>query len=184
MPFMGAEAQPSVGCSERPWPRRGADRAGGRTGHDRPALTREGQAGWYRPTWAVVRCREAYALQVAPLLMLLSGCALFGPGTARYAVFFPERSAQLDAAAQGVIAQAAGRARDDPDARVRVVGYTDSAGSPQADVALSRQRAQAVADALVADGVAASRLVRTGRGQTGEDPDVASRRVEVSVGGP
>jgi len=34
----------------------------------------------------------------------------------------------------------------------------------------------------VADGVAASRLVRTGRGQTGEDPDVASRRVEIGVG--
>jgi len=80
-------------------------------------------------------------MQVAPLLMLLlSGCALFGLGTPRYAVFFPERSVQLDAAAQGVIAQAAGRARDEPDAQVRAVGYTDSAGSPEADVALSRQR--------------------------------------------
>jgi OmpA family len=128
---------------------------------------------------------EALAMRVAPLLLLplLSACALFGARAPRYAVFFPERSAQLDAAAQGVVAQAAGRARDDPGARVRVVGYTDSAGSPQADVALSRQRAQAVADALAADGVAASRIVRAGRGQTGEDPGVASRRVEISVGG-
>jgi len=73
--------------------------------------------------------------------------------------------------------------RDDPDTRVTVVGYTDNAGSRQADATLSQQRAQAVADALVANGVAASRLVRAGRGQTGEDPGVASRRVEISLGG-
>ena len=118
-----------------------------------------------------------------PLLLALAACALFGPGTPDYVVFFPERSAQLDAAAQGVVAQAAQRARDNLGARVRVIGYTDSAGGTQADVALSRQRAQAVADALVADGVEASRLVRAGRGQTKEDPGVASRRVEISVGG-
>jgi outer membrane protein OmpA-like peptidoglycan-associated protein len=50
-------------------------------------------------------------------------------------------------------------------------------------VLLSQARAQAVADALVADGVAASRLVRKGQGQTGANPGVASRRVEITVGG-
>jgi len=122
-------------------------------------------------------------LRLTLLTLPLAACTLFGPGTPRYAVFFPERSAQLDAAAQDVVARVAERARANPEARVRVVGYTDSAGSSQADVALSQQRAQAVADALAADGVAAGRMVRAGRGQSGEDPGVASRRVEISMSG-
>lgn len=115
------------------------------------------------------------------LLLLSSACALFEPSGPHYAVFFSERSAQLDRAARGVIAQAAERAREAPGVPVSVVGYTDSAGSPEADVVLSRERAQAVADALIADGVEASRLVRAGRGQTNEDPGVASRRVDITV---
>jgi outer membrane protein OmpA-like peptidoglycan-associated protein len=64
---------------------------------------------------------------------------------------------------------------------VSVVGYTDSAGTAPADFPLSQRRAQTVADALMADGVAANRLVRSGRGQTGENPGLASRRVEVAL---
>ena len=98
-------------------------------------------------------------------------------------LYFQERSAQLDAPARSVITLAARRAGEEPAAPVDVIGYTDSAGSPPADVVLSQQRAQAVADALVASGVAANRLVRTGRGQTGTDPGIASRRVEITIGG-
>ena len=50
-------------------------------------------------------------------------------------------------------------------------------------MALSQERVRSVADALVADGVAADRLVRKGQGQTGANPGVASRRVEITVGG-
>src|SRR3954464_12786362 len=107
------------------------------------------------------------------LLLLLSACSLFGPSGPHYVVYFEERSAQLDAPARSVIAQVATRASADPAAPVKVSGYTDSAGSPQADVLLSQQRAQAVADALVANGVAANRLVRKGQGQTGSNPGVA-----------
>ena len=113
------------------------------------------------------------------LLFVLSACSLFGPSKPHYVVFFEEGSAQLDTQARGVIAQVARRANDDPAAAVEVIGYTDSAGSPQADVLLSQQRAQAVADALIANGVSANRLVRKGRGQTGGSPGIASRRVEI-----
>ena len=122
----------------------------------------------------------------APLLLLLlalSACSLFGPSGPHYVVFFQERSAQLDAPARGVIAQVARRANAEPAAPVEVRGYTDSSGSPQADVLLARERVRSVADALVADGVAANRLVRKGSGQTGANPGVASRRVEITVGG-
>jgi outer membrane protein OmpA-like peptidoglycan-associated protein len=125
-------------------------------------------------------------MRVLPLLWLLlalPACSVFGPSPSPYLVYFQERSAQLDPQARDVIALAAKRANDDPNARVDVVGYTDSAGSPPADVVLSQQRAQTVADALVANGVAANRLVRIGRGPTGSDPGVASRRVEITIGG-
>ena len=116
------------------------------------------------------------------VLSILSACGLFGGP--RYVVFFNERSAQLDSPAQRVIAQVAARAKDNPSAKVEVAGYTDSAGSPPADVLLSKQRAEAVADALEANGVAASRLVLHGRGQTGGNPGVESRRVEISIDDP
>ena len=125
------------------------------------------------------------------LLLALSACSLFGPSGPHYVVFFQERSAQLDAPARGVIARVARCANAEPASPVEIRGYTDSFGSPQADVLLSRERVRSVArervrsvaDALVADGVAASRLVRTGHGQAGANPGVASRRVEINVGG-
>jgi OmpA-OmpF porin, OOP family len=117
------------------------------------------------------------------LVLVLSACSLFGSSGPPYLVYFQERSAQLDSPARSLIVLAARRADEEPAAPVDVIGYTDSAGSPPADVLLSQQRAQAVADALVANGVAAGRLVRIGRGQTGGDPGVASRRVEITIGG-
>jgi outer membrane protein OmpA-like peptidoglycan-associated protein len=117
------------------------------------------------------------------LLLVLSACSLFGPSGPHYVVFFQERSVQLDAPARDVVAQAAKRASADPAAPVEVSGYTDSGGNPGANLVLSQERAQAVADALVANGVAANRLERKGQGQTGRDPGVASRRVEITVGG-
>ena len=115
------------------------------------------------------------------LVLVLSGCS--GAGRPSFLVYFPERSAKLDAEAKKVVAAAAQRAKDQPAAPVDVIGYTDSAGSPQADVLLSQQRAQNVAEALVANGVAGNRLVRSGRGQTGGDPGLASRRVEIDIAG-
>lgn len=115
--------------------------------------------------------------------LLLTACSLSGPSVPPYMVYFQERSTQLDPRAHDVIVLAAQRAKEAPRARVTVTGYTDSAGSPPADVQLSRDRARIVADSLVANGVAATRIARIGAGQTNEDPGVASRRVEIAVGG-
>jgi outer membrane protein OmpA-like peptidoglycan-associated protein len=98
-------------------------------------------------------------MRFAPLLCVvpvLSACTLFGPSDPPYLVYFQEHSAQLDPPARSLIALAARRASDEPAAPVDVIGYTDSAGSQTADVKLSRQRAQTVADALEANGVAAN----------------------------
>ena len=127
--------------------------------------------------------RRHSLLRLVPLLPLLAVAAC-STGKPSYVVFFEERSAQLDGKARGVVAAAAARAKQAPDAPIEVIGYTDSAGSASADVALSQQRAKAVADGLVASGVDPSRLQRKGKGQTGEDPGVASRRVEIAVDNP
>jgi hypothetical protein len=128
-------------------------------------------------------CRRQRLAPLCWLVLALTACSPFGSNGPPYVVFFQERSAQLDDHARSLIAVVAKRANDQPAAPVDIIGYTDSAGSPPADVLLSQQRAQAVADALTASGVAANRLVRTGRGQTGDDPGIASRRVEITIGG-
>ena len=68
------------------------------------------------------------------LLLLLSACSYFGPNNSPYLVYFQERSTQLDAPARSLIAEAAQRANAEPTAWVTVAGYTDSAGSPPADI--------------------------------------------------
>lgn len=128
------------------------------------------------------RAKGLLAIGGLALGLALSACSLFG-SSGPYDVYFEERSAQLDDQARGLVAEAARRANLQPGVPVEVIGYTDSAGSPPADFILSKQRAQAVADALAANGVAANRLVRIGRGQTGGEPGLASRRVEISIGG-
>ena len=116
-------------------------------------------------------------------LLALASCAMStGPNApAGYLVFFTERSTVLEPAAVTVIANAAAAAKASPDRSVLVRGYTDSAGSKPDDVKLSQERANAVANALAADGVAASRISQQGRGQTGKDPGVESRRVEITL---
>ncbi len=118
------------------------------------------------------------------LLLVLAACTPPAGGPAQlpaYTVFFSEHSSTLEPQAVDVIAQAASAAKAAPGARVMVLGYTDSAGSKPDDVVLSRQRAQRVADALGADGVPAGRIAQQGRGQTGQDPGVESRRVDITL---
>ncbi len=119
----------------------------------------------------------------ALFLLAVTACGMMGPGHPAYLVFFDEKSPALNASASGVIAEAATAAKASPGSTVVVRGFTGSRGSPVADVTLSQQRAQAVADALVADGVEAGRITREGRGQTQGEPGVESRRVEIEIRG-
>jgi outer membrane protein OmpA-like peptidoglycan-associated protein len=118
------------------------------------------------------------------MLLALGACASMMGNSApapQYTVFFPERSSALEPAAVNVIAQAAAAANAAPSRTVTVLGWTDSIGSKPDDVLLSQQRAKRVADGLIADGVAPARISRQGRGQTGTDPGVESRRVDVTL---
>lgn len=75
-----------------------------------------------------------------------------------------------------------------PGTRVRIEGHTDSQGAPEANQALSRRRAEAVRDALVAAGVEAARIEAVGHGAGRPVADNATaagrarnRRVEIHV---
>jgi outer membrane protein OmpA-like peptidoglycan-associated protein len=90
----------------------------------------------------------------------------------------PDSAKTLDAAAAAL--KAAG------DLRVEVAGHTDNVGTPEANLKLSQDRAQAVMAALAERGVKADRLTAKGYGQTApvadnrtEDGRAKNRRVEL-----
>lgn len=75
-----------------------------------------------------------------------------------------------------------------PNTDVLIVGHTDASGTTAYNQALSERRAQAAADYLVSQGVTASRLRTTGRGElepvASNDTDAGralNRRVEVAI---
>jgi OmpA-OmpF porin, OOP family len=79
-------------------------------------------------------------------------------------VTFPSGSTELTAEARAVLDRAAAALSGQAALKVEVGGHTDSIGNPQANVALSQRRAEAVLKYLVSKGVAASRLTARGYG--------------------
>ena len=66
---------------------------------------------------------------------------------------------------------------------IDVTGFADRTGNHAANVELAKQRAAAVRDALVADGVAAERVrLKPPQDVTGPGSDAEARRVEIAVG--
>jgi outer membrane protein OmpA-like peptidoglycan-associated protein len=117
------------------------------------------------------------------LLLPLGACALFEPSERRFVVFFQESSVQVTEPAKGVLSAAADWATKHPDMPVIVASYADSYGSRQANIDITRLRAQATFDVLVADGVQATRIQRQEIGTVKFEIDSQeSRRVDVVVG--
>lgn len=99
-----------------------------------------------------------------------------------FLLFFNEWSAEIDPAAQDVVAAASAYARENPAMRVDVVGFASNTGSPQANLYLSLLRAQLVSDRLAAAGVAPDRISRVGEGSvTPVGTAEEARRVEIVV---
>lgn len=77
---------------------------------------------------------------------------------------------------------------DNPNLRIRIVGHTDNTGTPADNLALSRERANAVTKFIASKGIAASRLVAEGKGETQpvasnatEEGKSQNRRTELTV---
>jgi len=81
------------------------------------------------------------------------------------ALGFPAGGASLRAGASPTLDRLAELLIQHPRLRVRVEGHTDSVGSQEANLALSRARADAVKRALVERGVSADRIQTVGLGE-------------------
>jgi outer membrane protein OmpA-like peptidoglycan-associated protein len=130
--------------------------------------------------------RFAATLSFAVFTAFAAPAAIAAP--AAYPVFFQPWSAAIDANAGSTISIAAKAAQASPDAPVVVTGSADTVGSEAANKDLAQTRAQVVADALVADGVATSRVAVVSAGEVSSPGTAAgsfaqfSRRVLIQVG--
>ncbi|RYZ35149.1 MAG: DUF937 domain-containing protein [Myxococcaceae bacterium] len=103
-------------------------------------------------------------------------------------VEFRTGSAQLTAKSQTMVGELGTLLKEKPDARVSIKGFTDSTGNADANQRLSQTRAESVRQALVRDGVPASRIEASGEGAAdpvapNDTPDgrAQNRRIEVQV---
>lgn len=87
---------------------------------------------------------------------------------------------------QAAVKEIAALLKSDPSLKLSIEGHTDNVGQPAANKKLSEQRAASVRDAVVAQGIAASRLQAKGWGQEvpvadnrKEDGRAQNRRVEL-----
>lgn len=101
-------------------------------------------------------------------------------------ISFDVNSASIRPAMRNVLDPFASNLRDDPNARISIVGHTDSSGSDAVNNPLSIDRAQSVRDYLVGRGVPAAHVQTAGRGEREPVADNSSdagrarnRRVEI-----
>jgi len=80
-------------------------------------------------------------------------------------ISFDTGSAAIKPPLRAVLDPFANSVRDDPTARLLIVGHTDNTGSPAINNPLSVERAQSVRDYLVTRGVAATQVETAGRGE-------------------
>ena len=101
-------------------------------------------------------------------------------------ISFDTGSAAIKPPLRAVLDPFAASLRDDPSARITIVGHTDSTGSDAINQPLSVERALSVRDYLVTRGVAAGRVETVGRGDREPIADnsteagrAKNRRVEI-----
>ena len=80
-------------------------------------------------------------------------------------VLFSPDSAELSHTANRTLLKLVQFLQRNPQRKVRIEGYSDSRGDPQANLELSRARAQMVADLLVSLGISAERIEVRGYGE-------------------
>jgi outer membrane protein OmpA-like peptidoglycan-associated protein len=98
-------------------------------------------------------------------------------------IFFTGDSAALEESGVALIRAAAATAARHPNASVRVLGFADPEGGQRFNQALSRARAEHVANHLIESGVAANRVRTVARGPVPfEFMEMESRRVEIRFG--
>jgi len=129
---------------------------------------------------------QAIAFALMASVAWLGACAQTPADDAsmrRHLVFFPTGSTELTPAARAAVHVAAAQAAALRPRVVRVTGYAGATGLSTITQPLSEARANAVAEALVAEGVQRERLQVTARGESESTPGagVADRQVEIEL---
>jgi outer membrane protein OmpA-like peptidoglycan-associated protein len=126
--------------------------------------------------------REPYTLNV-PLSPLTAGSTI-----ALRNIFFNTASYELLPASNAELDKLVRLLKANPTLRIELGGHTDDVGSAASNLKLSDQRAHAVRDHLVAQGIAADRITARGYGMTrpiaantSEEGRALNRRTEVTV---
>lgn len=117
------------------------------------------------------------------------GCAAENMQTIRLeGVNFESNSAQLTPGALDILRHVADSLRGEPNLRAEIAGHTDNAGSADYNLSLSQERADAVFNFLVDEGIGRSRLEVRGFGESRPLADNGTatgrrenRRVELRV---
>ena len=111
-------------------------------------------------------------LAVAAAALLLAACEEPPPPAEpppppvrNFLVFFDFDRSTLTPRAMDIVKEAANVAKAGQNARVTCTGHTDTAGPANYNMALSLRRANAVKEALVRNGVAATSITVVGRGE-------------------
>lgn len=146
-------------------------------------------------------------LSVVPLLFLLGGCCAYGPQVAKKSsvietrqtakgleirlkgdVSFDYRSSELSDRAGKVLDELAADFARKGYRNITVVGHTDNRGPDGFNMRLSRDRAQAVKNRLVAGGVKGSAITTDGKGPSQpiasnetDEGRAKNRRVEILI---
>ncbi len=101
---------------------------------------------------------------------------------------FKYNSYDMDEQSTATVQKVADALKKYPDAKIRVAGYTDSLGKAEYNMQLSEQRAHAVAEQLVKDGVPAANVSYIGYGAANPiatnktaEGRYQNRRVELEV---
>lgn len=129
--------------------------------------------------------RRRIAILTAAFAALLSVSAVPAKAEQKFIVFFHAWSAELDSAAQDVVAAAANYARQNPAMRVEVFGFASTTGSQKANLYLSLLRAQIASDKIADAGIAPARIARVGEGSVNAvGTNEEARRVEIVVRAP
>lgn len=99
---------------------------------------------------------------------------------------FDTGKATIRPESQAIVGQIVRLLKGNPDLKIEVQGHTDDVGSDQANLELSEQRAQAVMQAIVAQGIDPQRLTAAGFGEKTpvadngtEEGKAKNRRVEL-----
>lgn len=100
-----------------------------------------------------------------------------------YLVYFERGSDRLDPVAENVVTRAARAAYIARPGTIAVTGFADASGRAGDNQALSLRRAEAVAEALRATGVATGDIRIAARGAIAGASERQARRVEIAFGG-